>query len=653
MGVNSATKKKLMDIGIEEYLSNNLARDRVWNDIVELTSNQIANMFSLSMVDAENVYDLISQKHQSETRVFDPLANGGWPEVDFEEDDSSLLAKYSDEELIQLASLNPGFGFREFMMELYPKGEKTSYRNSVVMQFLKENQGPNGTNLYADLQDPSHTSWVTKEKYKQVTGEKYLPQGYGSRGSSGGKKAKLDSRQALVPLPPQDFDWGDVIPSSSRPSNRYGKFRMRARSMLNIRIDLNRIWKYYEDGYTYGEVSREMTIPYPQIQKWTNHMIQYEEAGVLIPWLELVEYLNALSSNRGNQSQEDDNSDEVYVFIRNITKSYLNNPHKWSKRPTIDSLKLILDEITSLQGTDGNSPEISHEEETKIEIIGNQISSEFNFRLDRMVSGGFYSPIIEQVARLQVQNGATCLLINCGSSVAGENIAELANSLINEYDCKVMIQSSDQDVIDKCKTSIEHSKLILIVNSVNEIDSASEITWVITPIQEVFEIDPDLYEFSQIDFFDEILEQVEDKADNENIWLQPVFEGFLSERVIKSGSANLANADGRLDAAQNFFFLIRKLAQSKYPVLADCKPALRGLSSSDSVKERLIMQLNSNCIEYGAGALILDTNLSEMTFPKDEELEVQINQLIDGSSNELLKNYTPFNFKNKFGVYLS
>ena len=65
------------------------------------------------------------------------------------------------------------------------------------------------------------------------------------------------------------------------------------------------------------------------------------------------------------------------------------------------------------------------------------------------------------------------------------------------------------------------------------------------------------------------------------------------------------------------------------------------------------MQLNSNCIEYGAGALILDTNLSEMAFPKDEELEVQINQLIDGSSNELLKNYTPFNFKNKFGVYLS
>lgn len=161
-----------------------------------------------------------------------------------------------------------------------------------------------------------------------------------------------------------------------------------------------------------------------------------------------------------------------------------------------------------------------------------------------------------------------------------------------------------------------------------------------------------MYEFSQIDFFDEILEQVKDKADNENIWLQPVFEGFLSERVIKSGSANLANADGRLDAAQNFFFLIRKLARSKYPVLADCKPALRGLSSSDSVKERLIMQLNSNCIEYGAGALILDTNLSEMSFPKDEELEVQINQLIDGSSNELLKNYTPFNFKNKFGVYL-
>ena len=90
------------------------------------------------------------------------------------------------------------------------------------MAFLKEIVDEEGKNYYEILQEPSKISWVTKSQYYRITGEKYLPSGYGSRASGG--KSDLDAGQSLVPLPPQKFDWGDVA-DNRRVSNEHGRFR--------------------------------------------------------------------------------------------------------------------------------------------------------------------------------------------------------------------------------------------------------------------------------------------------------------------------------------------------------------------------------------------------------------------------------------------
>ena len=44
MVVKSATKKKLMDLGIEEEYADKLADDKKWDDVKVLTSSQIAQI---------------------------------------------------------------------------------------------------------------------------------------------------------------------------------------------------------------------------------------------------------------------------------------------------------------------------------------------------------------------------------------------------------------------------------------------------------------------------------------------------------------------------------------------------------------------------------------------------------------------------------
>ena len=112
--------------------------------------------------------------------------------------------KYTDEELIDLAFLNPGYGFERFTKFL------SLSRNFVMDLFLEFKEFTGGEeDPLAALQDPSFVSWVTKAEYKRVVGGP-TPRGYGARGASGGSKANLDASQALVPLPPIDFNWGDI-----------------------------------------------------------------------------------------------------------------------------------------------------------------------------------------------------------------------------------------------------------------------------------------------------------------------------------------------------------------------------------------------------------------------------------------------------------
>ena len=110
--------------------------------------------------------------------------------------------KYTDEELIELAFLNPGYGLKRFIQFL---GVTQDFVLDLFLEFKEFTDGEEDP--LATLQDPSFVSWVTKAEYKRVVGGP-IPKGYGAKGSAGGSKANFDAPQALVPVPPLDFNWG-------------------------------------------------------------------------------------------------------------------------------------------------------------------------------------------------------------------------------------------------------------------------------------------------------------------------------------------------------------------------------------------------------------------------------------------------------------
>lgn len=112
--------------------------------------------------------------------------------------------KYSDEELIELAFLNPGYGFKRFIEYL---GVTGSFVLDLFIQFKEFTQGKEDP--MATLNDPDYVSWVTKEEYRRVIGGP-PPRGYAKKGKA--RKANLDAKQALVPVPPINFNWGPFEP---------------------------------------------------------------------------------------------------------------------------------------------------------------------------------------------------------------------------------------------------------------------------------------------------------------------------------------------------------------------------------------------------------------------------------------------------------
>ena len=118
--------------------------------------------------------------------------------------------KYSDEEIVELIIQNPGFGLEELLKILYSKSKSKSWQRHRIMQLLEDYKEYFNEDLYAHLQDPEYVKWITKAEYKKITGSKYLPKGYAGKGSSGGSKANPLAGQALVPLTPQNFNWGEI-----------------------------------------------------------------------------------------------------------------------------------------------------------------------------------------------------------------------------------------------------------------------------------------------------------------------------------------------------------------------------------------------------------------------------------------------------------
>ena len=64
MVVKSATKKKLMDMGVQEEFSHKLADDRKWDDVKILTPGEIAQICGLASDEATAIHNTLAQFRQ-------------------------------------------------------------------------------------------------------------------------------------------------------------------------------------------------------------------------------------------------------------------------------------------------------------------------------------------------------------------------------------------------------------------------------------------------------------------------------------------------------------------------------------------------------------------------------------------------------------
>ena len=109
--------------------------------------------------------------------------------------------KYSDEDMIELVILNQGYGFNRFCKFL-------GVSEKFLFDLLADFKEFFGDDLYQHLQDTTNHTLVSEADYKAITGNKYLPSGYG-RGT--GPRPKRENRtQKKIYLPPQEFIWGEI-----------------------------------------------------------------------------------------------------------------------------------------------------------------------------------------------------------------------------------------------------------------------------------------------------------------------------------------------------------------------------------------------------------------------------------------------------------
>jgi len=252
-----------------------------------------------------------------------------------------VLAKYTEEEIIQLVRQNPGYGLLRMISELYPKkdGRQSDNRSRVaqdILIILQDHEEQTGEKLYDLIQSNEFSTVVTEAEYREITGVKYLPPGYGR--ATGRRRTKVSaggSPQGFIPLPPQEFNWGEIEPAESRPSH-IERFKSKY-TTLNLRFPFSKFWEMWMDGYSRGEISRELEIHYQTVQKWVNRMIIFDEQETLDEWLEVVDLVTWFNEDRGLSSIEEEKDDSVMLFIHSIVDDYLVSPGD-EERPDLKEL---------------------------------------------------------------------------------------------------------------------------------------------------------------------------------------------------------------------------------------------------------------------------------------------------------------------------
>ena len=123
--------------------------------------------------------------------------------------DSATMVKYTNNELIYLAMINPGYGFRRFTKTLYNGSDKIQNRCLEVFMAAKED----GIDPYDCLQDPEYMEKIDALEFFEKRG--YIPPHSGATGailSMRGGKGLKHPRRKIKDDSHIEFNWGELGP---------------------------------------------------------------------------------------------------------------------------------------------------------------------------------------------------------------------------------------------------------------------------------------------------------------------------------------------------------------------------------------------------------------------------------------------------------
>ena len=115
--------------------------------------------------------------------------------------------KWTDIEIIYLASINPGYGFRKFCLKLYPGGSVSSKFQMRILDALQQFRKDTGNDFYALIQEPSLMETLRFDQYVERYGIYSVPAHQGRKGTkartgTGTSTAKVRTAKNLI------FNWG-------------------------------------------------------------------------------------------------------------------------------------------------------------------------------------------------------------------------------------------------------------------------------------------------------------------------------------------------------------------------------------------------------------------------------------------------------------
>ena len=149
--------------------------------------------------------------------------------------------------------------------------------------------------------------------------------------------------QANIPLPPQDFYWGDILPNHERTdsNSREDNFMLRVYSNIKLR-DFRKMWEAYQLVLPVKSptlVSKYLDGDSPSaVIKWIPKMLEYHEKDILEDWFEVTETLRIIEGNNAL------NDKELKTMFRGTFEDYVKDPLN-TEKPSKEDIFWVFNQL--------------------------------------------------------------------------------------------------------------------------------------------------------------------------------------------------------------------------------------------------------------------------------------------------------------------